>query len=60
MEDRAEYVKVAKENAGEIREKVLNYLMVRRTRSEIEKYFGEDLKKQGMIVFTESKETADS
>jgi superfamily II DNA/RNA helicase len=34
------------ENAREIRDKVLQYLMVRRTRSEIEKYFGEDLKAQ--------------
>lgn len=47
-EDQAEYISTAKENAREIREKVLNYLMVRRTRSEIERFFGEDLKKQGM------------
>jgi len=44
--DRAKYIKVAKENAKEIREKVLKYLMVRRTRTEIEKYFSDDLKKQ--------------
>ena len=41
-----EYIQAAKDNAMEIREKVLKYLMVRRTRTEIEKYFKEDIKKQ--------------
>jgi len=41
-----EYLKTVKENAKEIREKVLKYLMVRRTRGEIEKYFSKDIKKQ--------------
>ena len=41
-----EYLKTVKENAKEIREKVLKYLMVRRTRGEIEKYFSGDIKKQ--------------
>ena len=40
------YIKTVKENAQEIREKVLKYLMVRRTRNEIIKYFSEDLKKR--------------
>ncbi len=40
------YLKTVKENAKEIREKVLKYLMVRRTRNEIEKYFSKDIKKQ--------------
>lgn len=44
--DYSEYIKIVKENAKEIREKVLKYLMVRRTRSEINKYFAEDLTKQ--------------
>jgi len=44
--DRDEYIRIAKNNSKEIREKVLKYLMVRRTRSEIENYFGDDLKKQ--------------
>ncbi len=44
--DFEKYVKVIKENAKEIREKVLKYLMVRRTRSEIVRYFEQDLKKQ--------------
>ncbi|MFH0780173.1 MAG: helicase-related protein [Parcubacteria group bacterium] len=41
--DNEEYIRITKENAKEIREKVLKYLMVRRTRSEISKYFAEDL-----------------
>jgi superfamily II DNA or RNA helicase len=43
-----EYIKVVKENAKQIREKVLKYLMVRRTRSEIERYFEQDIKKQNL------------
>jgi len=41
-----EYIRVVRENAREIREKVLKYLMVRRTRNEIRKYFSKDLKDQ--------------
>ena len=41
-----EYLNAVKENAKEIREKVLKYIMVRRTRSEIEKYFRKDLEEQ--------------
>lgn len=48
QKDWPEYVKITKENAQEIREKVLKYLMVRRTRSEIETYFKNDLDKQGL------------
>ena len=43
QKDYGAYIKIVKENATEIREKVLKYLMVRRTRSEINKYFAEDL-----------------
>jgi len=46
--DYAEYIRVVKENAQEIREKVLKYLMVRRTRTEIIKYFDNDLKNQDL------------
>ncbi|MDP1760211.1 MAG: phospholipase D-like domain-containing protein, partial [Candidatus Woesebacteria bacterium] len=42
----ADYINIVKENAKEIREKVLKYLMVRRTRTEITKYFAEDLASQ--------------
>lgn len=48
QQDYDEYIKGVRENAKEIREKVLKYLMVRRTRSEIVKYFGSDMKKQGL------------
>lgn len=39
-----EYLEVSRKIANKIREKVLKYIMVRRTRTEIEKYFPEDLK----------------
>ncbi len=45
--DRDEYIKTVADNAREIREKVLKYLMVRRTRGEIVKYFGKDMEEQG-------------
>ena len=48
QQDYAEYIKIVKENAKEIREKVLKYLMVRRTRAEIVEYFPEDLEKQNL------------
>lgn len=46
--DKTEYIVRTKEIAKEIREKVLKYLMVRRTRTEIENFFSDDLKKQGL------------
>jgi len=46
--DYSEYISTVKENAREIRDKVLKYLMVRRTRTEIEKYFNKDIKEQGL------------
>src|SRR6266566_4659787 len=45
--DREAYFKTVQENARETREKILKFLMIRRTRTEIEKYYGEDLRKQG-------------
>lgn len=44
--DYEEYMSTVKDNAKEIREKILKYLMVRRTRSEIRKYYETDLSKQ--------------
>ena len=44
--DRDDYIKGVKNNSIEIRDKVLKHIMVRRTRKEVEKYFGEDLKRQ--------------
>jgi superfamily II DNA or RNA helicase/HKD family nuclease len=48
QKDNTKYIQVTKENAREIRDKVLKYLMVRRTRKEIEDYFPDDLCKQGL------------
>lgn len=48
------YLETVKENAREIREKVLKYIMVRRTRNEIVQYFSQDLKKQ-KLKFPEVK-----
>lgn len=43
-----QYLKETQLIAKEIREKVLKYIMVRRTRREIEKYFSDDLKKNNI------------
>lgn len=42
------YMDIIKDNSVQIRDKVLKHLMVRRTRKEIETYFEEDLKNQGL------------
>jgi len=46
QQDYEEYIDTVRENAKEIRERVLKYLIVRRTRAEIVKYFADDLKQQ--------------
>ena len=46
--DKEEYIETVKENSKLIRERVLKYLMVRRTRGEIKKNYEQDLKDQGM------------
>ncbi|MEX0804058.1 MAG: helicase-related protein [Candidatus Binatia bacterium] len=46
--DRELYFQIVQSNAQETREKVLKYLMIRRTRTEVEKYYGEDMKQQGL------------
>lgn len=48
QKDREEYINTVKNNAREIRIKVLKYLMVRRTRKEIERFFKRDIKEQGL------------
>ena len=48
QKDKDEYLKIVKENAEDIRENVLQYLMVRRTRSSIIKYYASDLKSQSL------------
>ena len=42
------YFRTVKENARQTREQILKFLMIRRTRTEIEKYYGEDLRRQGL------------
>ena len=46
--DREEYMRVVKENAEDIRENVLQYLMVRRTRASIAAYYAGDLRRQNL------------
>jgi hypothetical protein len=46
--DRDEYFRTVQANAKATREQVLKHLMIRRTRSEIAKYYGDDLAKQGL------------
>jgi superfamily II DNA/RNA helicase len=44
--DRESYFAAVQENAREIREKILKYLMVRRTRTEVARYYAADLAAQ--------------
>jgi superfamily II DNA/RNA helicase len=46
--ERTEYFATVQANAREIREKVLKYLMVRRTRTEITRYYATDLAAQNL------------
>ncbi len=46
--DPKSYIQVTQECSKQIRNKVLRHLMVRRTRSDIEMHYGDDLKSQGL------------
>lgn len=46
--DKEQYLEITKQNSKLIREKLLKYLMVRRTRKEIEIYYKEDMEKLGV------------
>ncbi|MBA2591129.1 MAG: hypothetical protein H0U97_02260 [Gammaproteobacteria bacterium] len=46
LDDAEDYVAAVEQNAHELRERVLKYTMVRRTRREVEEFYGDDLKKQ--------------
>lgn len=48
QKDKKKYLQVVRENSERIRQDVLQYLMIRRTRTNIVKYYSEDLKKQGL------------
>jgi len=43
-----EYIGAAKEAYSDLRENILKYIMVRRTRSEVLRYFKDDIDKQGL------------
>jgi len=45
QKDKDEYLRIVKENAEDIRKNILQYIMVRRTRSNITRYYGKDLQK---------------
>ena len=55
QQDRELYFETVQANAKATREKLLKYLMIRRTRKEIEKYYGDDMKSQG-LKFPEVKD----
>lgn len=65
-----EYMAQLRENSEVIRDKLLREVMIRRTRSEIEEYYADDLKKQGLkfpkvgspekIIYTFDDETNDA
>src|SRR5260221_1101951 len=46
LDDAEDFVAAIEQNAHELRDRVLKYIMVRRTRREIEEFYGDDLKKQ--------------
>ena len=43
-----DYLAQIRENSEEIRDKILRHIMIRRTRTEIEQYYHDDLEKQGL------------
>ena len=43
-----EYLSQLAKNSREIRDKILRYIMIRRTRNEISRYYSDDLKKNGV------------
>ena len=43
-----EYIEAVKEISKEIRDKVLKYIMIRRTRTDIREYFKKDLERQNL------------
>ena len=46
--DYKSYLRATQENAKKVRNELLKYLMVRRTRSDIKNYYSEDLENQGL------------
>ncbi len=48
QKDSPDYMKQVRANSEEIRDKLLRHIMIRRTRSEINQYYHNDLEKQGL------------
>ncbi len=48
QKNKEDFLRISKENAKEIRQKILKHLMVRRTRSEISRIYGDDLNRQNI------------
>ena len=48
QKDNKEYLQIVKKTPGRFEKRSLKYLMVRRTRTEIIKYFGNDLRKENL------------
>jgi superfamily II DNA/RNA helicase len=48
QDDREQYFQTVQDNARDTREKILKHLMIRRTRTEIMNFYGEDLSQQGL------------
>lgn len=46
--DDPRYIDVVKNVSKEVRDKILSHIMIRRTRTDIKKYFEKDMKKQGL------------
>lgn len=46
--DTPEYEQAAQDISEEVRDRVLKHVMIRRTRSEIERYYADDMEKQGL------------
>lgn len=44
----ADYMAQIRENSEEIRDRILRHILIRRTRTEIKKYYRDDLEKQGL------------
>lgn len=47
--DKEEYINAVKQVSKEVRDKILKYIMIRRTRSDIKNYFSKDIEKQGLF-----------
>lgn len=47
--DTVEYINKVKSISQEVRNRILQYLMIRRTRTDIKEHFSEDIKKQGLF-----------